>query len=623
MKRKSILMTIVALLFAGVAFGADYWFDGSGNPESTVPSPPSTTLPVDVKGVDSIYFCAVADALYPIEFGYDVAGKYLSPKYGEWSLLATTEGVTLGDYTFTGNGGAGNVFKGVGSGIGGYVFQYVATDELCGLAEGEKYYIYVFVLPNVGSEPVQKDTSVCEGSTISSFDPRDHIPYKNVYEAAGFGFNAPVPASWTIATAVAGDDDSVYVATIDLTLPDNAKNPGAYTCGGTITFNFKVTVTPKDFTLDPKKIDICSSDTAGANGLRNPAVAELFNRTVSGSYAPATVGGGTWTAYGDGRFYKWFVYTYKSCATGGGNLTVYDTLFLTPGVGGNGDWGVDTVVLCRQGSTADLYNIYSSVQGGGPALLTTNSYWKDYGVSNDSPVTNYGTIDNGTSITGIHTIDLDNMLASAGYYYKWELDAASNCFAGDSGKIVVILTDPFVASDYRVQVCNKDAEFDIAAYTGISDDAAWTSIPSTLSLSNGKITWPAGTKSTYKLEYNLSAGCGAAGGAVLYLKLTDVLTIAGSVEEIYCKTKLPASINLNELLGISNAGSWTYTSGGNVTDAWTVAGIVDCSKLLALNPINALTGANKIDFVFTFTPDPSTCITGTRTVTISVRATVL
>ncbi|MDR1926660.1 MAG: hypothetical protein LBQ13_03145 [Endomicrobium sp.] len=613
MKRKSILMTIVAVFFAGIAIGQV--------PNLGQPWPAAGTLPNGAKSADTIYFCEPADSLRPIELGYDVLGLSLLPSFGDWSLYSRTSSAALpSDYDFgvQKNQGQGNAFKVVGSTVGGYIFQYIATDGQCGLAVGEAFYAYVFILPDL-NDALSKDTIVCTQSSPgfsvnvkASF--YSHVKdYGNLYDKAGVAFSL-LPATWDVKVEAPFESDSVYEATLTI---DPANSPKEYTCGLSGKYLLKVKVRDSiDF--DPKTHIICVDDTVGIEGQRNPD--DIFKRQVpGGSYSPATIFAGGWTAdeVANG---KQFLYSYTDPCTSTPK-TVKDTLRLD---GKHGYWGKDTVTVCRTKGLADILNdhgYYDALSYPGinglpqPADI---SYWYDRGTTGTFPVLP-GTKSGNSSLVGSHTINLDDMLSSIGYNYLWRIDpAASFCLGGDSGMMVVILQEALSVVDYRAQMCTNalTSDFDLALFTGIKN-AAWKHVAyAPITISDDKILANDLSANlgigTHKFSYKIGGNCSAEDSAVFYLKITDKVKISTSVTEKYCKDNLPASINLNDLLGLVDASpTWALQSaeidGGTIaqlTDivGFTANGVLDIGKLANSPGFNGDFGSSdQVKLVFTLT----------------------
>jgi hypothetical protein len=612
MKRKSILMTIVAVLFAGVAIGqvpnlGQNWPIGS--------------LPADYKDADTIYFCEPTDSLYPIELGYDVLHLNLHPSYGDWSLYSRTSGAALpSDYEFgvKKNDGKGNAFKVVGSTVGGYIFQYKATDEQCGLPVGKAYYVYVFILPDL-HDALSKDTTVCTTSSPTNFTVnveksfRSHVKdYGNLYDKAGIVFDLN-PSDWTVKVDAPYVSDSVYEATLSITTA-----PKKYTCGISGKYLLKVKVRDSVH-FDPLKYIICVDDTVGIEGQRSPDL--LFNRGITGgTYNPATIFDGGWSS-DEVTNGKLFTYSYQDPCTSEAK-TVKDTLFLGTK---HGNWGKDTVTVCRTKGTADIlnddgyYNALSYPGINGLPQPNDIGYWYDRGITGIFPV-QPGTKSGNSSLVGSHTINLDDMLSSVGYNYLWRVDpAASFCLGGDSGMMVVILQEALSVVDYRAQMCTNalSADFDLALFTGIKG-ATWKHVAHTpITITNDRITSTqlaiAGGLGigTHKFSYKIGGKCSAEDSAVFYLKITDKVKISTSVTEKYCKDKLPASINLNDLLGLVDASpTWAFDATGSEIDGtgvnaiagFTTNGVLDIGTLVNSADFNGNFGSsNQVKLVFTLT----------------------
>jgi hypothetical protein len=616
MKRKSILMTIVAVLFAGAVTGQIAW------------PTEADKAPNNVQGADTIFFCVRTDSLYPIELGYDVAGKRLHPSYGDWSLISkTSNDVTAADYNLDGtkNGGAGNAYKAVGSGIGGLLFQYKATDGQCGLKKDETYWIYVFVMPDE-NDLIQKDTLVCydeSGGTVNISLPNTYQKYSDLYAKAGVSYSWLNNSVYPIQVK----KDSIASYTFMDTLKITAA-PAGYTCGDTIIFKYKVRV-DSTFTLSPLSLTICPSDTTGDMGKRDPNL--LFDRNFNGSYSPSTIGNTGWSPMtknvidGFGNpvaltvFWKEFVYSGKDCKDK--SYSVNDTLWITDNIG---FWGWDTVTYCRDTAMVALAALWEDVDYSPnidmkPILFPTASHWYDNGLG----VKPYdaGTTDGTPSLAaGDYQINSDIMKSNVGYHYLWRVDPGASsveCLVDDdgipdSGYMVVIVTDPAIAQDYTAQLCKPSyasAKFDLNLYTGLN--VIWkqpSSGGSAAGLENNHdVDIDKVYAGTYKYAYELPALCGPGGKGVFYLKVTDKIKTPSSKTVLYCVDKLPASINVNDVLGVAVAGlEWS----GPAVGFNTTTGILDVAAFTNAN------GAGAQDIVFTVSSGDSCGVPATTTVTV-------
>jgi hypothetical protein len=609
MKRKSIFLTIVAMLFAGIAWG-QAWNEG------TVP----TGSHVD--GRDTVFFCATTDSLYPLELGYDVSGRKLHPSYGDWSLIAkTSSSVKAVDYNMnsTKNGGAGNAYKTVNSGIGGLLFQYKANDEQCGLEVNDVFLTYVFILPDKNSTVNPSDTLLCydennNGGSGTTIDFDDYFKeYINVYKAAGFTVDWKHGGSFTIKR------DSVYNASLrDTLLISNASDK--YTCGEEISFKLGVRV-DSSYTLGPKALTLCTIDTVGDLGNRHPK--DIFGRTgVTYEYSTLKGGAATWTdiTIGGKTVAKGvFTFTYSTCKPAPNHEgESSDTLYLiTESFAPNSYWDKDTITYCRDSASIDIFKLYfdsvidyPNIPVGKPALTSTGSYWydRDLGqtpipdaIGDYSTTTGYPSLKiNPIGKNGKGTdVQMDIMKSNVAYNYLWRVDpAAFPCLttsAGvpDSGTMVVIIHDPAVAQDYTAQLCNNSYEssgngFDLNAYTGLN--VKWIPVLSP-ALNTDNATLPVNTPGkvytgTYKYQYVLPPICGPGGTGVFYIKVTDKIKSPVSKTVKYCINKLPASINVNDVLGVAVDGlKWTVkradgivvTPTGTVNAGFIADGILDIS----------------------------------------------
>jgi hypothetical protein len=576
-KRKSLFL-IILTFFANIALGQGIVWP--------------TSLDGNVKGVDTIYFCANSDSLFPIELGYDVANKYLSPWYGDWSLISkTSDDVNSADFSVgvAKNGGAGNGFRVTGSGIGGLLFQYKSEDDQCGLPPGSLYWIYVFNMP-LEYNVIAKDTIVCKGSNGStikidfnaSFDR-----YKDLYAKAGFG------AAWKhggFPKIIRTDSIGTYVIEDTLIL---TKTPPSYRCGSNIPFKYTLKVRDTIGQLIPLSFGICSADTTDDLGKRNPNL--IFKRNdVNGSYNPSTIADGTpWTIGSGNRPFKVYTFTYTVCPGEPTPIPVKDTLYI---ISSKGYWGRDTVIECREVGSASILSFYNktSYGGGKPVLDETSSYWYERGLGTLGNPAQYGTVGNVPSLYD-KTINLDVLKSNIAYNYLWEPDAGVyECLVKnnivDSGTLVLIIKDPFRALDYTAQLCRASYgsgdKFDLNAYTGLTVD--WKDVNDD-PIPN-PITIP--SKGTYKYKYSVPPDCGVGGNGVFYLRVTDNIKTPASKTVKYCINKLPPSININDILGVSIKGlRWSSTLGA--ADGFdSITGILDVTKYAAKN------GSNEVTLVF-------------------------
>jgi hypothetical protein len=612
MKRKSIFLTIVVLLFAGTAFGQQslHW--------------PSSIDPAEVKGQDTLYFCARPDSLYPLELGYDGLKLRLHPSYGEWSLLATDGENVAGDYLVGDaarpdgskkkNAGAGNAFKTVGSQTGGYLFQYEAKDEQCGLAEGKKFWVFVFIVPDAG-DVITKDTNFCKDTNPNAVT---EVNFNSVFkEKLDHYSNAGLAWAWKNGST--GKKPNVKIGEVyDTTLLDTLIITPApnYNCGIEIRFSYTVHVKDSLGWLDPKSESKCFDDTIG-KGNKNPNF--YFKRDdINGSYAGQTINK-PHTAWSYDATSKTatavFRFTYLDClGTNPRNKYVDDVLQLS-GQSiqdlGYDNWGSDTVIECREPGKKDiLYDFYKSSQIDYPAFASltpplykpgldeNGAYWYERGLTGvDGSLTGiWGTKTPLPSLDG-RAVNLDELQSNRGYHYLWRVDAGVwECLVGtashepDSGYIVVIIQDEIVAQDYTAQLCKEsyvnaltpaNKKFSLFKYTGVN--TSWTGPQ--LNATKDSILIPTLSAGTHKYTYNIPADCGPGGDGVFYIKVTDKIKVSASKAVKYCVYRLPAMINFNDVLNIAVQGiEWELVSatvgGATITTVtgFSTDGILDILK---------------------------------------------
>jgi hypothetical protein len=601
MKRKSILLTIVAILFASATWGQGGW-------------PDAATAAAKAKECDTIYFCLSTDSLYPIELGYDVAGKRLHPSFGDWSLIATTSSsVTAVDYAFDAtikNGGAGNAYKTVGSGVGGLLFQYESKDIQCGLNVGEKYWVYVFVLP-VASNGVKTDTFYCwkKGETPLTVD-FDKI-YKDtidLYKRAGLNVTAP-DGGWkhgsTSFAPIKLDSVATYYFRDTLVVATKTESK-SYSCGTLIPFEYEVRVDSIARDTLGKGYVICTTDTVDENGKRSPNY--WFKRNLKdGKYREGLLPSSNilnsivpWKPADKANKYKIYYYHYGKCYGAGIPKPIQDTLYIID-VLPSANVGGDTVMYCRGTSSVSLLDekIWgkASYPGLKPDLNAGNSYWLDFGIKRNAVVPtagkspDYGTLNERTSLKDGNKLKLDSMRASIIYHYKWSASGI-DCFydaAGDPGWgiLSLILQDPVSAQDYTAQVCLSLDKLNLNTYT-----------------------------------YEVPADCGTGGKGVFYLKVAPAVKIPRSKTVVFCAAKLPAAINLNDVLGIA-AKNLTWSAIDN-SNPWfgnaafsTADGTLDITKFVQASGGNIPSGK----VTFTTVAGTDSCVPGGINLTIDFTGT--
>ena len=605
MKRKSIFLTIVALFVSGWAMAQT---TGAAFPDPTDP------LPTGVKEANTIYFCATADSLYPIELGYDVNGRNLSPSLGKWTLHAKSDvSATASDFDFSGNGGSGNAFKVVASSIGGYLFQYEATDAQCGLPVGDKYWAFVFILPDAANSDVVKDTVVCPDAVTPDLtvDVAHSFPYTDLYKQAGIDVTWN-PLTFTVDRSADGVG-TTYRAVGRFT------KPTGYSCPDSVVYILDVKVTDlKD--LKPINVPVCANDTAGSAQVK--PINDFFKRpnTVVGTaqllagqgrYTPADLQSQTtWTSKGNNVYHAVFRFDYKDCT--GNTGYVDDTLVLRESPLDK-FWDYDTATVCRTTTNINLVSLHNSLANGKPILDATSSFWNELGRRDAGSHPDYTYFTPDGTWDGLSRISIDptKLSSNIGYHYQWQIDASANCFAGDSGRLVIILQDPFAGKDYAGQLCGgNNTKTNLEQYTGITG-ATWHIIL------NGNPTAIADATNadvyigTNIYTYKTLAGCGVSTTNKVYIKNTAHVKIPATTTVKFCITKLPSVINLNEVLGVIDGVTWSAPAYTNVTanaGGYNAAtGIIDIG---AYSP--SLTASSG---TATFTATGGTCVpTGTTVI---------
>jgi hypothetical protein len=294
-----------------------------------------------------------------------------------------------------------------------------------------------------------------------------------------------------------------------------------------------------------------------------------------------------------------------------------------------------TLRLCRTNLTdfIDLFYYATATPnaGAGMTWISPDDKWADRGISGSAFPVQYGP--KGSVFIPENTADKNKMVAGYPYSFRY-VSSKNNCFAGDSGLFVVVLDDPFVSKDYRVQMCNigMNGYFDLADFTGIKD-ASW-SFAGKLGqgdimdnkLSRNQLAQLDG--GTHKLQYTVAADCGS-GTGVMYIKIAGNAHIPAEVTEKFCKATLPEVINVNEVLGYygftSNGENvWELSEikkGGDDVDKNTTVGyftpatgvfklVEAISRVPELGGLDGITESTTL--ALTFELNNANCITGSK-----------
>jgi hypothetical protein len=567
--------------------------------------------------------------LYPIELGYDVSERRLHPSFGDWSLIAKTGDITASDYDMNDaikNGGAGNAYKTVETkGYGVLLFQYTSTNALSCVEVGKKFWVYVCVLPNMKGVVSALDTFICVTKPTTSiphpvYDVKFNDLFKDVldlYNGAKFSYK------WASNDKEVRDTESIPTDSVaKYNLFDTlviSNTPDGYSCGDTIFFKYDIVVDTLARDTLGKSYVICPSDTLGTHSPN-----EWFKRNLpGGKYTPATVAPWNkattkpWVVKGEtlGTF-NVFKYDYNKCS-GTPGKTIEDTLFLLTKELPDDSIGADTVIYCRENSSVPIFDVYDKAHYAIQPLLTeTNSFWEELGILVGKSTKDYGTTDSTASLTN-YSLNFDIMRSSIVYNYKWS--TTIECFIDKQGNpgfglLSVYIQDPVAAQDYTAQLC-KDSytagsgtNFNMNTYTGL--DVVWTKKDGSTMASNGIITPTGMTLGTHPYYYNLPADCSVGGKekGVFYIKITSKVKVPKAKTVRYCVDKLPATINMNDVLGVAvNGLTWVSPWAATEDAAYGFdrsSGTLTISKYIANRAAKNLTPKENLVFK---TTGASTC----------------
>jgi hypothetical protein len=458
----------------------------------------------------------------------------------------------------------------------------------------------VFIFPDK-NDIVAKDTTICKAENTAypiSFS-NSFKSYIDLYKISGV-----IPASgpdwlnggnYTIDITTPGQQTLLDTIKIPVTAPKG------YTCGDTIRFKLNISVVDKIGQLPTSHKSICITDSSDYT-TKHPSV--IFDRSIAGEYQPATIGAATPVSKiinGTTVYVKEFTFRYKECGTPIVYKTVKDTLFLLPQnlTASGRDWGRDTIISCRRPGPESIFTFYNDSiidypngYGGKLDLNNGNSYWFDYGLTGKTPI-QYGTISGGPSLhEGSYEVLVDSLKSTMGYNYLWKPDAgAFPCLVGadgkiDSGILVVIIQDEIVAQDYTAQLCKatySGKKFSLAQYTGLPDGLTWTGSQINAP-DKDSIVISALSEGTHKYTYDLKSTCGPGGKGVFYIKVGKTVKVSASKTVYYCVEKLPASINLNDVLNIAvNGLTWKVSGGGTIAGFNANTGILDIPAYSTIN----------------------------------------
>jgi hypothetical protein len=273
-----------------------------------------------------------------------------------------------------------------------------------------------------------------------------------------------------------------------------------------------------------------------------------------------------------------------------GTDAVFDTLYLYASSSPSGKyWGEDQLIYCRLALSANIYDLYDLIPHSKPGITVGNSYWYDRNLGKVPPFTfgpnNYATLSGKSSIgipdniTGdahystyapTNMVNIADLKSNIQYHYLWQLDPGIfPCFinlAGepDSGTMVLIVQDPAIARDYTAQLCKHsyliaNDFFDLNSYSGLN--VTWQPKGAPTLNDNYKFSVSSISPGTYKYSYTIPPGCGPGGTGVFYIKVTNNINIPQTKTVKYCVEKLPATININDILGVGvNGLTWTPTN---------------------------------------------------------------
>ncbi|MDR1056900.1 MAG: hypothetical protein LBL90_14070 [Prevotellaceae bacterium] len=617
---KKILLSCLTVLFALSIVNAQT-FNLTPNPPS--PNPGGRAL----YGEKTLFICQGQQR--PVDLSYDVLGEYLSLDKGHWDAVWSPVGLPLPASTYDGQ----NVFKVIDAGLGVYVFDFYPNvgATFCGVNDGHYFRAYVVIVPSFTSEEFET-IEICwwrraaELAAVSN-DPLDYIPQstKDLVTSFGGTFTAS-PTNWTNITA----NDALNVTyhySADITFTINGVNN--YPCDNTFTVKMSTKVVEEPNVLAAQTRTMCVSEAK----LESPKTAKQFFGRITrpgDSYtpqAPATdpiifaelaklTVPGTYN----------FEYKYPDCTDQSPQmLTVTDVLIITADDAAP-QYLPAELTVCKPDLTADIMFLNTAYD---LALPTVKAYmgnkavhWYYVGPNKDGSSSSHPN----PFVGGLNpSFDKRELSANVPYFFKFALDASAGvCSAGASDTLTIIGFDGTSAGDGRLQVCLKDATYNLSEILGLKTSVAvWDYVPAvpvngTPLLSGSpqntitvKESAPNATLySTYKYAYNQSGpgACGSSTG-VFYLTVTENMVASTDITEAFCITSLPASVNMFYVMGIQVPGAFTVTTGAAAPYFNTTTGILD---------IVSLSNLGVADYDFEFAPTAGGCITNTIKIRISI-----
>lgn len=567
------------------------------------------------KGAKHMWVCA--DQVQPVSLEWDVAGKGLSLSNGKWEAIFPS--ATISGYNNK------NVFNVLEVTEGTYIFKYKVDPgkDFCSLTAGQYVWVYVHVLPNmvdISSTPI----AVCKGEALTAAlgfntDPISYINPAIIKAIQDGGYvitaNPATIAATDFNTSTTGlkTKDVNFTITPSSTAPTNFSAP-AYACGD--AFKLTVTVNVGDLiNIDGIKnaAPVCLDDI-------NPLITNgdfygLFNTMAisktgtwsapTGQPTPPTSGLGMvidYSAITAAGTYTW-TFSYTDC-NGAAKVVTYN---LTVTSGGTPALTDKDLTICKDNpsgsSNVNLTTLYGT---------TKTLRWTYKGIDGNGAAGPTNPI-----VINDHFINPNLLSDNFTYYFEITEDVSSGtCTAGTSATVRVKASsiNNASSSDERIAICRgTNEELDFAAMFG-KTGATWSPIAPTavtIGAATGKIAAAdvaALNVSTYQFQYNFgltsaSNLCAASGDGIVFLTVRNNPVVSNNITITFC-TQTMGTVNLYNLLGVYTKGTWTSAPSATI-DA---AGNVDLVNLYA--------GPSTPDYVFTFTPDPSSCLTGAYTVTV-------
>lgn len=513
-----------------------------------------------------------------IDLGIDVVGQVLTQEGGYWDQISDP-----GDLTSIIKTGVSNVQTIASWAPGEYYFVYHATNNVC-MTEGatsDVAIIRILETPKNFSHTIY----ACDGDDVT-IDLADIVSYAHrdaTFYNASHGTIAAgaITSELTIGTSFSGK------ITVQYEMPDQG------VCNGPATITIDVVrggqIAPS---FGNNELNSCQENAKIVLNLQHAAGATILTGGVwslddtsvnqGETVAPAS-GIATFPTEGDPAVVQIGTYVFKytwtraenDCYESGSELFTVNVT--ADGISIDGQTYEDDI--CKTGAPNQLYNLLDGI---GLDVPLSTGYWTVVGTAPGHNLTldvSQGKLDVTQLVSGLYT-----------FTYTVS-EVASVCQLSGTATLELQVGDVGASAVYdgRVQLCAADLQ-DGATYLGanfkLSDhvmglgamnNVSWSALNPTL---DAAITGTNADEIPYSALADLnngsyvfnfsfqSEGCGSAQGeGSLFVTVTNNIAVSNEITLTFCRPDMPASVNLNQVVGAVLGGSWNWvgTAPANAT----------------------------------------------------------